>query len=114
MQTPSQPVPNLDGFELPSPETSLVRAKHRLAQTLRRDEMVWLVAERYDPSTPAWTLDIVRQGALGRWVRQRQSFDVQAEVLYYMGESALTDAEFRAVRRSAAPFPVAEWQARES
>ncbi len=113
MQTPSQQVPNLDGFELPPPEESLVRAKQRLAQTLRHDEMVWLVAERYEPAMPSWTLDVVRQGALGRWVRQRQRFDTQAEVLYYMGESALSDTEFRDVRRSAALFPVAEWKAQE-
>src|SRR5258705_1531779 len=44
-------VPNLDalGFELPTPEEGLVEANRRLAQTFRRNELVWLLAERYDP-----------------------------------------------------------------
>lgn len=106
-------VPNLDalGFQLPTPEEGLAEAKRRLAHTFRPNEMVWLVAERYDSVTPAWNLDIVRQGALGRWVRQRARFDEQAQVLYYLGETPLTDAQFREVRRANAPFPIAELRA---
>jgi hypothetical protein len=107
-------VPNLDalGFDLPTPEEGLAEAKRRLALTFRRSEMVWLVGETYDPTTPAWNLDCVRQGAIGRWVRQRSRFDEQAQVLYYLGETPLTDAEFRAVRRQYPVFPIAEWQDR--
>ena len=110
----SQAVPNLDalGFELPTPEEGLAEAKRRLALTMRRSELVWLMDERYDRTTPAWNLDVVRQGANGRWVRQRARFDEQAQVLYYMGETPLSDAEFRTARQQGQIFPVAEWQDR--
>jgi hypothetical protein len=52
----------------------------------------------------------VRQGTAGRWVRQRTRFDQQANVLYYLGETALSDAEFRAVRSKYQRFPISEWQ----
>ena len=105
-------VPNLDalGFDLPTPEEGLAEAKRRLALTFRHSDMVWLVAETYDPTPPAWNIDVVRQGATGRWVRQRSRFDIQAQVLYYLGETPLSDAEFRAVRQKYPVFPVAEWQ----
>jgi hypothetical protein len=105
-------VPNLDalGFELPTPAEGLIEAKRCLALTFRRSDMVWLVAETYDPTTPAWLIDVVRQGAAGRWVRQRSRFDEQAQVLYYLGETPLSDAEFRAVRQKYPVFPVADWQ----
>ena len=114
MSDTTQPVPNLDalGFELPTPEQGLIEAKRRLAQTFRRSELVWLLSERYDPVTPSWLIDIIRQGAMGRWVRQRYRFDEQAEVLYFLGESALRDDEFRAARRAGTIFPVPEWQDR--
>jgi hypothetical protein len=114
MQNPSQRVPNRDalGFDVPTSEEGLAEAKRRLALTCRRSEMIWLIGERYDPATPAWNLDVVRQGAIGGWVRQRYRYDEQAKVLYYMGESALSDAEFRDARRSGAVFPVADWQDR--
>ena len=107
-------LPNLDalGFDLPTPEEGLAEAKRRLALTFRRSDMVWLIAETYDPSTPAWNIDVVRQGATGRWVRQRSRFDEQAQVLYYLGETPLDDAGFRAVRQKYPVFPVAEWQDR--
>ena len=113
-QATTQRAPNLDalGFAVPTAEEGLLEAKRRLALTFRRSEMVWLVGERYDPTTPAWNIDVVRQGATGRWVRQRSRYDEQAKVLYYMGESALSDAEFREARKSAAVFPVADWQDR--
>jgi hypothetical protein len=113
-QDSSPPIPNLDalGFNLPTPEQGLLEAKRRLAQTFRRNEMIWLMAENYDPITPAWNIDVLRQGAIGQWVRQRARFDEQAEVLYYLGETPLKDAEFRAARRQGQVFPVADWQDR--
>jgi hypothetical protein len=112
MKPDSSRVPNLDalGFDLPTPEEGLAEAKRRLALTFRRSDMVWLAAETYDPTTPAWNIDVVRQGATGRWVRQRSRFDEQAQVLYYLGETPLDDTEFRAVRQKYPVFPVAEWQ----
>ena len=107
-------VPNLDalGFELPTPEEGLVEAKRRIALILRRSELVWMLEERYDPTTPAWNIDMARMGANGRWVRQRSRFDEQAQVLYFMGETPLSDAEFRAARKQGQIFQVAEWQDR--
>jgi hypothetical protein len=105
-------LPNLDvhGHTLPTPEEGLVEAKRLLARILRRGERVWLLGTRYDPITPGWLLDILRQGAAGRWVRQRYMFDEAAQVLHYRGESTLDDAEFRAARRAGVVFSVAEWQ----
>lgn len=114
-QEVSPGVPNLDalGFDLPTPEEGLAEAKRRLAQIFRRSELVWLLQERYDPGTPAWNIDLARMGANGRWVRQRARFDEQAQVLYFMGETPLSDSEFRAARKNQI-FPVAEWQDRSA
>lgn len=113
MQDPSEALnKDVRGFDLPTPEEGLVEAKRRMARTFNGNELVWLMQERYDPTTPAWNIDVVRQGALGCWMRQRYRFDEQAEVLYWLGESALSDAEFRAARRNGKLFPVAEWQDR--
>jgi len=111
---PSLSAPNLDvhGYDLPTPEESLAEAKRRLALIMRRSELVWLMQERYDPTTPAWNIDVVRQGMNGQWVRQRARFDEQAQVLYYMGETPLSEAEFRVARKQGQIFPVAEWQDR--
>jgi hypothetical protein len=105
-------LPNLDvhGRTLPTPEEGLVEAKRLLAHTFRRGERIWLVGTRYDPIGPGWLLDIVRQGANGRWMRQRHMFDEAAQVLHFRGESALSDDAFRAARREGAIFSVAEWQ----
>jgi hypothetical protein len=112
MDDTARQVPNKDvlGFELPTPEEGLAEAKRRLARIFRRNELVWLMGERYDPSTPAWLLDIVRQGAMGRWIRQRYRFDEQAQVLYFLGESALSDAQFRAARLEGTIFQVSDLQ----
>ena len=104
-------VPNLDalGFDLPTPEEGRAEAKRRLARTFRPTEMIWIVDEIYDPVTPAWNIDLVRQGAAGCWVRQRSRFDEQAQVLYYLGETPLSDAQFREARAKFKRFPIAEW-----
>src|SRR5262245_32807271 len=113
-QDASRSAPNLDalGFDLPSPEEGLYEGKRRLALTFRRTELVWLIAETYDPTTPAWNIDMLRQGANGAWVRQRSRFDEQAQVLYYLGETPLSSEQFRAARRQGQIFPVADWQDR--
>ena len=69
-----------------------------------RGERVWLLGTRYDPIGPGWLIDIMRQGAAGRWVRQRYMFDEAAQVLHYRGESTLGDAEFRTARREGSIF----------
>ena len=89
-----------------SPDESLAEGKQRLAQTLRRGELTWLLSQQYDATT-GWRLDLLRQGALGRWMQQRYRYDEQSGVLYFLGESALSDAEFREARRRATSFPEA-------
>jgi hypothetical protein len=116
MDDTSRQLPNLDvhGAELPTPEEGLIEAKRLLARTLGRNAHVWLVGTRYDPVGPGWLLDIVRQGAIGRWVRQRYMFDEAAQVLHYRGETPLSNAEFHAARREGTLFSVAEWQDRSA
>ncbi len=85
-------------FNEPSAEEALNSALQRLIATFRQGEQVWLVGQNYTQIIPAWDIDIVRISASGRWVKQRHRYDAQAEVLFYMGESTLNDAEFRAAR----------------
>lgn len=80
-------------------------ARRRLAETFRSGELIWLVAEKYDQHADSWSIDIIRQTAFGRWMRQRYRYDQQAEVLYFLGASALSDAEFNAARANGTLFP---------
>jgi hypothetical protein len=86
-------------------------ARRRLSDTFRAGELVWLVREQYDLHTQAWLIDVVRQGTFGRWMQQRYRFDEQADVLYFLGEHALNDDEFRHLRNGARIFPVVATQA---
>jgi hypothetical protein len=99
-------------FSLPTREDALDAARRELAHKLSPGELVWVAAERYDDEQTMWQLDVVRLGAQGRWVRMRHRYDAQAETLYFLGESALSDEEFRRARQSGTPFDVAAWQAR--
>jgi|HigsolmetaAR201D_1030396.scaffolds.fasta_scaffold24914_3 hypothetical protein len=95
-QTPNT---DIQGHELPTPEQGLVEAQKAIVRVLRPKERAWQVGQRYDPHLPGWLVDVVRQGANGRWTRQRFMFDEAAKVLHYRGESALSDDEFRRLRR---------------
>ena len=99
---------DVHGRQLPTPEEGLAEGQRLLARTFRRNERVWLAATRYDSVLPGWLIDIVRQGAAGRWVRQRYLFDEAAQIFHFRGESALSDAEFRRARHEGAPFPTDE------
>lgn len=92
--------------DVPLLETVRAKARRLLAKTFFPGELVWLLAERYEPVMPAWDMDIVRQGASGRWMRQRYRFDAQSDILHFLGEDALSDAEFRDLRRRGTRFPV--------
>jgi hypothetical protein len=83
------------GVRLPQAEAVLRDARRRLARTLPRDELVWLAATQFDEVASSWNLDILRPGADGRWMRQRHRYDGQSATIYYLGESALTDEQFR-------------------
>lgn len=99
-------------IEPPTPEESLHDARQRMARTFRRDEFVWIIAERYDEHAAAWLIDVLRQGAEGRWMRQRYRYDVAAGVLYFLGESAVDRQTFRELRRASTLFDVPAWQDR--
>ena len=96
------------GFDIPTPEAGRAEARKRLRHMFRPGELIWLLSERYNSAAGAWDIDILRQGAAGRWVRQRYRFDTQDEVLYFLGESSLTDDQFREARRSGRLFPSAD------
>jgi hypothetical protein len=98
-------IQDIPSFGLPTPEVGLQEAKQRLARTLRPGELVWLLGEQFDPSIPVWTLELLRQGDAGSWVRRRYRFDEHAQVLFFLGEQALSDAEFRETRRTGTLFP---------
>ncbi len=108
------PLPPASELSLPSADVALAQARRQLARTLRNDELVWMVAERFDAANTFWTFDIARRAADGRWFRQRYRFDGQANVLYFMGESSLSDAEFREMRRNGSVIPIAEWHRDDS
>ena len=98
------------GLHVPQAEASRRAARRAAARLLRRDEQVWLLTERYDAELTNWYLDLLRTGGGGHWVRQRYRYDGQAETIYYIGESTLDDAAFRAARGKAIPFAVAALQ----
>jgi hypothetical protein len=83
---------------------------HRLALTLRRDEQVWMIDERHDTKHDLWYLTILRIGAGGQWARQRYRYEPESDVLYYIGETTLSDDQFRTTRAKAQPFLIATWQ----
>jgi hypothetical protein len=95
-------------FILPSRDEALAAARRELARKLVPGELVWITNERYDAPQTMWYLDAVKLGVEGRWVRMRHRYDAQAETLYFLGESPLSDAEFRAARQHGTPFDVAE------
>lgn len=93
-----------NGLGLPDPEASRAEARRRITATFRKGERIWLLKEQHNPEIPAWDIDILRPGLSGRWMHQRYRYDTIAGVLYFFGEHALSDAEFREARRNAKPF----------
>lgn len=93
-----------------SSSSARVDGLRRLAATLRRGELVWLVAATYDDYLQVWLFDVLRQGAHGRWVIQRYNYDLHNDIQHYRGESAVSDGQLRSLRVSAQTFDVAGWQ----
>lgn len=54
-----------------SSSSARIDGLRRLAHTLRRSELVWLVDATYDDYAQLWLFDLLRQGAKGSWVVQR-------------------------------------------
>ncbi len=102
--------PDIAQYHLPSQEAAHDAAYRSLAHQLGAAEKIWIVREQFHPHEIFWDLDIVRQGAQGDWVRQRYRYDGQSETIYYLGESALSVAEFRAARKSLPRFDVVAWK----
>ena len=78
--------------------------RERLAATFKQGELVWLAGEEYDPELGFWHFDVLRGAANGRWVRQRYRFDEAADVQYFLGETLLSEDEFRAARGTSTQF----------
>lgn len=92
---------DVHGLEMPTQEQALAEAIAAVTHVMRPNERVWHIGSSFDNDLPSWLVDVVRQGNNGRWVRQRYLFDIAAKVLHYRGESALSDDEFRRLRREA-------------
>lgn len=93
-----------------SSSSARVDGLRRLAHTLRRSELVWLVSATYDDYAQVWLFDLLRQGAKGAWVIQRYSYDIHNDIQHYRGETAVADSHVRATRAKAQPFDIAAWQ----
>jgi hypothetical protein len=93
-----------------SSSSARVDGLRRLAHTLRRNELGWLVAANYDDYAQVWLFDVLRQGAKGGWVIQRFSYDLHNDIQHYRGETAVADNLVRATRAKAQEFDIAAWQ----
>ena len=93
--------------------TARVDGLRRLAATLRRGELVWLVSANYDDYMQVWFYELLRQGEHGRWVIQRFHYDIHNDIQHYRGEVVVDDQQLRSVRAQAQRIDVAAWQAGE-
>lgn len=82
-------------------------ARRRLQATFQYGELVWLVGEEYDAHLGLRHLDVLRQSSFGRWTHQRYRFDDAADVLYFLGETLLSDEDFAVARAKGQRFPTA-------
>ena len=83
-------------------DTAVTSRRHRdaaLAHTFRSGELVWLVDEQYVAEGPTWRVTLIRQGPQGRWMRQRQRYDIPSQVLYFVGEQPISDADLATARQ---------------
>jgi len=82
-------------------------ARGHVEKMFRPGELVWLVGETYDANLGMWQLEILRLGGFARWAHQRYRYDEAADVLYFLGETTLSDEAFRVARERGALFPKA-------
>lgn len=82
-------------------------ARGHVVKMFRPGELVWLVGETYDTVLGMWQLEILRLGSFARWMHQRYRYDEAADVLYFLGETTLSDEAFRVARERGALFPKA-------
>ena len=97
------PATNEIGFAQPRATAS--QARSRVGEAFRQGELIWLADETYDPVLGMWHFDVLRQGNFGAWLQQRYRFDEAADVVYFLGESNLSDTAFRTLRAGATLFP---------
>lgn len=84
-------------------DTTAISRRNRdaaLAHTFRSGELVWLVDEQYVAEGPTWRVTLVRQGPQGRWMRQRQRYDIPSQVLYFVGEQPISDVDLAMARQT--------------
>lgn len=80
-------------------------ARSHVVKMFRPGELVWLAGETYDADLGMWQLEILRLGSFARWAHQRYRYDEAADVLYFLGETTLSDEEFRVARERGVLFP---------
>ncbi|GAB4126846.1 MAG: hypothetical protein Fur005_13600 [Roseiflexaceae bacterium] len=97
---------------IPSREDAYTHTLHLLAQALRSNEQVWLIGQQFDEAQTTWLIDILRRGAMGKWVRQRYRYDAQSGTLHFRGERTLGEAELNEARRDGEPFDIVSWKNR--
>ena len=95
---------------VPSSSAARVDGLRRLAATLRRSDLVWLVSAEYDSAAQVWHFELLRQGAQGAWVIQRYAYDIHNDIQHYRGEYTVANDQVRTVRAKAQRFDIGAWQ----
>ncbi|KAB8142558.1 hypothetical protein F8S13_13435 [Chloroflexia bacterium SDU3-3] len=103
-----QAVQQASQLQYPAPQTTPdpSEARRLLSITFNPGEHVWLVREQHEPTHGLWHLDVAQQGGFGTWLLRRFRYDEATSVLYFLGEEALSDAAFAAIRASRPRFPM--------
>jgi hypothetical protein len=68
------------------------------------NELIWLVAETYNPTEAVWRMDFLRQGPQGTWMYYRYRYEEPTNVIYFMGTRPVEDEELPALRRKGRVF----------
>lgn len=74
-------------------------AYEQLLRKLLVDITFWIVDEQFDPSEPAWRVNLIFQGDQGRWSQRRYRYDIPSDTIYFAGEQPLSDADGTVLRR---------------
>jgi hypothetical protein len=112
MQNQMPQTPDLTGLPIPSRDQAYDAGLHQLATLLNRDEHIWLTEKTFEEQYTFWRFEILRRGAMARWILQRYRYDGQSETLYFIGERQIGAQELSDARRTGEPFPIAAWQSR--
>ncbi|MBZ0288074.1 MAG: hypothetical protein K8I30_10705 [Anaerolineae bacterium] len=65
---------------------------------------VWLLGEKLIPEDESVLFTVLFQHNLYGWVKRRYQYDGFADVLYYLGETAISEAEAFALQSQHEPY----------